>query len=318
MNMLEPVTKLRSGRYKRATFRSGCFKSAAAAAVIGLMMAGGIQAQTAPDARQILEQVEDNQRAIADAAFNRIQLSSCRFGLQDNQITCAERPRVKALESVSINTGESKRDTRVISIVLEPAAERGIGMLSYTYDDPTQDNETWLYLSALGQVKRIASGNSDDDSESASLFGSEFTTEDQDTGKLEDYTINFLGEGTESGRDVWLIETIPNEQRSRASRYARTVQYVDKERLLVLRADMYDRSGREIKRLMASRIEQINDVWTARSLTMMNLVANRLSNMAILEINTGISIPENFLTPRTLTDVAFREAELQSIRAQVD
>ena len=295
-----------------------CVKTALCGAVLGLLMATAVHAQNTPDAREILEQVEDNQRSIADAAFNRIQLSSCRFGLQDNQITCAERPRVKALESVSINTGESERDTRAISIVLEPAAERGIGMLSYTYDDPSQDNETWLYLSALGQVKRIASGNSDDESESASLFGSEFTTEDQDTGKLEDYTINMLGEGTESGRDVWLIETIPNEKRARASRYARTVQYVDKERFVVLRADMYDRTGREIKRLMASRIEQINGVWTARSLTMMNLVANRLSNMAILEINTGVDIPENFLTPRTLTDVAFREAELQNIRSQVD
>jgi outer membrane lipoprotein-sorting protein len=271
-----------------------------------------------PDGRAILEQVENNQRAISDAAFNRIQLSSCRFGLQNNQITCAERPRVKALEMVSINTGANMRDTRSISIVLEPAAERGIGMLNQTFDNPEQDNETWLYLSALGQVKRIASGNSDDDSEPASLFGSEFTTEDQDTGKLEDYSINLLGEAEESDRDVWLIETIPNEKRARNSRYARTVQYVDKERLLIVRADMYDRTGREIKRLLAARAEQINGVWTARSLTMMNLVANRLSNMAILEINTGVTIPENFLTTRTLTDVAFREAELQAIRAQVE
>jgi hypothetical protein len=293
-------------------------KSSLTALVLAVFMVSDLQAQAPTDARQILEQVEDNLRAISDSAFNRIQLSSCRFGLQNNQITCAERPRVKALESVSINTGENKMDTRVISIVLEPAAERGIGMLSYTYDDPAQDNETWLYLSALGQVKRIASGNSDDDSESASIFGSEFTTEDQDTGKLEDYTINMLGEGSESGRDVWMIETIPNEKRARASRYARTVHYIDKERFVLLRADMYDRSGREIKRLMASRVEEINGVWTSRSLTMMNLVANRLSNMAILEINTGVTIPENFLTPRTLTDVAFREAELQNIRAQVE
>lgn len=275
-------------------------------------------AQTGASAREILERVENNQRAISDTAFNRIQLSSCRFGLQNNQITCAERARIKALESVTINTGSSRRDTRTISIVLEPAAERGIGMLSYTYDDPAQDNETWLYLSALGQVKRIASGGADEDSEPASLFGSEFTTEDQDTGKLSEYTITLLGEGQEAGRDIWLIETVPSLRRARSSRYARTVQYIDKERFVVLRADMYERSGREIKRLLASRVEQVNGVWTARSLTLMNLVSNRLSNMAILEINTDMTVPENFLTPRTLTDVAFREAELQRIRAQVD
>lgn len=289
------------------------------AALTLLLVSSGIAAQTdSLTGRDILERVEDNQRAISDSAFNRIQLSSCRFGLQNNQITCAERPRVKALESVGINTGPNGRDTQTISIVLEPAAERGIGMLSYSYDDPQRDNETWLYLSALGQVKRIASGNSDEDSEPASIFGSEFTTEDQDTGKLDDYQISILEEGTESGRPVWKIETIPNTDRARKTRYARTVQYVDMERFVVLRADMYDRQDREIKRLMASRIEQINGTWTARSLTMMNLVANRLSNMAILEIHTGIQIPENFLTPRSLTDVAFREAELRRIRAQVD
>jgi len=269
-------------------------------------------------AREIMSTVEDYQRVISDSAFNRIQLSSCRFGLQDNQITCAERPRVKALESVAINLGDDKRDTKAVTIVLEPASERGIGMLNFSYDDAQLDNETWLYLSALGTVKRIASGNSDDDTEPASVFGSEFTTEDQDTGKLEEYEITMLEEATESGREVWKIQTVPNAERARKTRYGRTVQYIDKERYVALRVDMYDRHDREVKRLMASRVEQINGVWVARSLTMMNLVTNRLSNMAILEINTGIDVPENFLTQRTLTDVAFREAELEKLRAQID
>ncbi|GFZ81910.1 hypothetical protein GCM10011403_26700 [Pseudohongiella nitratireducens] len=283
-----------------------------------LFSAWTLAANEPQDGRAILERVEETQRAVSDAAFNRVQLSSCQFGVQDNQITCAERPRVKALESVSINTGEQQLDTKMISIVREPAAERGIGMLSYTYDSPETDNETWLYLSALGQVKRIASGNSDDNSEPASIFGSEFTTEDQDTGKLDEYEIRVLREDNVNGREVWVIESVPNAERARKTRYARTVHYVDKARFVVLRSDMYDRQGREIKRLMASRIEQVNGNWTARSLTMMNLIANRLSNMAILEIHNDLDIPEAFLTPRTLTDVAFREAELNKLREQVD
>lgn len=283
-----------------------------------MLSAHALAASDTVNGRDILERVESTQRAVSDAAFNRVQLSSCQFGIQNSQITCAERPRVKALESVSINTGEGDLDTKTISIIREPAAERGIGMLSYTYDSPQQDNETWLYLSALGQVKRIASGNSDDNSEPASIFGSEFSTEDQDTGKLDEYQINLLREDNVSGREVWVIESIPNAERARKTRYARTVQYIDKTRFVVLRADMYDQQGREIKRLMASRVEQVNGNWTARSLTMMNLVANRLSNMAILEIHNGLEIPEAFLTPRTLTDVAFREAELSKLREQVE
>jgi len=267
---------------------------------------------------EIMERVEDFQRATSDSAFNKMQLSTCRFGVKDSRITCAERPRVMSLESVGKNYGEDLKDTKNVTIVLEPAAERGIGMLSFAYDDTARDNETWLYLSALGRVKRIASGNSDDDTEPASLFGSEFTTEDTDTGKLEEYTINILEETTEAERPVWKIEMIPNEERARKSRYSRTVSYIDKERYVPLRSEMYDQYGKEVKRMLASRVELVNDVWMSRSLTMMNLVTNRLSNMAILEIHTGIEVDDEFLTQRTLTDVAFRETELEKLRSQID
>ena len=267
---------------------------------------------------EIMEQVEEYQRQTSDSAFNRMQLSTCRFGIKESRITCAERPRVKSLESVGKNYGPDGKDTKSVTIVLEPAAERGVGMLSYAYDDSARDNETWLYLSALGRVKRIASGNSDDDSEPASVFGSEFTTEDTDTGKLEEYAITILEETTESGRDVWKLEFIPNEDRARKTRYSKTISYVDKERLVVLRSEMFDQYDNEVKRLLASRVELVDEVWMARSLTMMNLVSNRLSNMAILEIHTGIDVADEFLTTRTLTDVAFRETELESLRQQIN
>ena len=267
--------------------------------------------------REIMQKVDDNQRLVSDSAFNRMQLSTCRFGIKDNRITCAEKPRVKSLESVGKNYGEAREDSKSISIVLEPASERGIGMLVYSYDDTERDNETWLYLSALGRVKRIASSNSDADSEPASVFGSEFTTEDTETGKLEEYEITVLGETTESGRAVWKIEMLPNKTRAKKSRYSKIINYIDKERFVGLRAEMYDQYDKEVKRLLSARVELVNDNWVARSLTMMNMVTNRLSNMAYVEINTGLEVDDDFLTQRTLTDVAFREAELDKLREQV-
>ncbi|MYA68456.1 MAG: outer membrane lipoprotein-sorting protein [Gammaproteobacteria bacterium] len=271
-----------------------------------------------PDGREIMEQVEEYQRATSDSAFNRMQLSTCRFGVSENRITCAERPRVKALESVGKNYGPEGLDSRAVTIVLEPADERGIGLLSYVYDDADRQNESWIYLSALGRVKRIASGNSDEESEAASLFGSEFTTEDMDTGKLDQYEINVLEESTEGGREVWVIELVPNEERARETRYGRIVNYIDKERHVALRTDLYDHYGNEIKRMLASRVELFDGIWMARSVTMMNLITNRLSNMAVLEIYTGINVDDEVLTQRTLTVAAFRETQLQEIRDQVE
>ena len=266
----------------------------------------------------IMKLVDDAQRETNDSSFNRMQLSSCKFGVTDGRITCAERPRVKSLESVAKNYGPELKDTKSVTITLEPAAERGIGMLSFAYDETGRDNETWLYLSALGRVKRLASGDSDEETEPASLFGSEFTTEDTETGKLEEYAFNVLEETTTAGRAVWKVEQIPNEERAKKTRYSRQIHYIDKERDVGLRSEMYDQYNKEVKRLMASRVELVNDVWMARSLTMMNLVTNRLSNMAFVEIYTDLDIQDEFLTQRTLTDAAYRETELEKLRDQLN
>ena len=266
----------------------------------------------------IMKLVDDAQRETNDSSFNRMQLSSCKFGVTDGRITCAERPRVKSLESVAKNYGPELKDTKSVTITLEPAAERGIGMLSFAYDETGRDNETWLYLSALGRVKRLASGDSDEETEPASLFGSEFTTEDTETGKLEEYAFNVLEETTTAGRAVWKVEQIPNEERAKKTRYSRQIHYIDKERYVGLRSEMYDQYDKEVKRLMASRVELVNDVWMARSLTMMNLVTNRLSNMAFVEIYTDLDIQDEFLTQRTLTDAAYRETELEKLRDQLN
>ena len=115
--------------------------------------------------REIMEKLEDNRRATSNSALSRMQLSTCKFGVREGKITCAERPRVKSLESVGKGYGVDLKDTRSVAILLDPPAERGIGMLSFIYDEGARDNETWLYLSALGRVKRIASGSSDDETE---------------------------------------------------------------------------------------------------------------------------------------------------------
>jgi|TARA_B110000467_G_scaffold11731_1_gene9885 hypothetical protein len=264
----------------------------------------------------IMQTMDDTRRSTNDSSFTRLKLSSCTFGVNKGRIACAERPRVKVLESVSINHGKDNKDTKSLSITLEPPAERGIGMLTYGYDEAGRNNQTWLYLSALGRVKRIAGGDSDEETEPASIFGSEFTTEDTDTGKLAEYSFKRLEDTIQSGRKVWKVESLPNVERAKKSRYSRTVHYIDQERYVVLRSEMYDKYGKEIKRVMASRVELVNDNWLARSVTMMNLVSNRLSNMAFVEIYTDLDINDAFLTQRTLTDNAYRETGLEALRAQ--
>ena len=65
-------------------------------------------------------------------------------------------------------------------------------------------------------------------------------------------------------------------------------------------------------------IEKINGIYLARSVTLMNLVESRLSNMALLSIDFGVDIDPALLTKRALTDTAFREKHLNNLRAQAN
>ncbi len=280
---------------------------------VALILSVNVPAQSA---REIMEIVDENSRATTDNAFSRFQLATCKYGINDKKLRCSEKPRIKEVESAQINTGDEGKDTQSIAVILKPSSEKGIGMLTYDYDDTEKDNETWLYLSALGKVKRIASGNSDDEAEPASLFGSEITTEDMETGKLDDYTFKLLKQGQFKDREVFIIETTPTEERLKKTRYSKTINWVDAERHIVLKSQMYDKRGNAVKRIQVNQVEKINDIWMSRSMTVMNLVSKRLTNFKLDAVNFGVDIDPEFLTQRALNDQAFREKHLNSLRAQ--
>ncbi len=291
------------------------FKKKALYLFIILMSAGAAQAQSAKD---IMIMVDERTRQQNDSSFTLLRISTCKFGLKGSKVKCTKKPVVKKLESASITVGQNGKDIQSILFVREPKSERGVGMLSHTYDNPAKDNETYLYLSALGKVKRMVASNSDDDSEPVSLFGSEFNTEDQETGKIDEYEFTLLDKVTYKGRKAYVIEQVPNANRARKSRYSKSVMWIDQERFVMLKAALYDRKGRETRRIFANKIEKINGIYLARSVTLMNLIESRLSNMALLSIDFGVDIDPALLTKRALTDTAFREKHLNSLRTQAN
>lgn len=270
----------------------------------------------ADEAQDVMDKVDLLQRTASDSTLTKSRLSSCKFGKRNKKVVCSETPRVKELISVSKQFGKSKKDSRGISIIIEPASDRGVGMLTYSYDDETRDTESWLYLSALGRVKRMASGTGEDQ-EPVSFFGSEFTTEDLESGKTDEYTYTILQEGAYGKREVWVIEARPKPVRLKKTDYSKIRFWIDKERYLALKVQSYDKREKPYKRIIFKRIEKINDIWVSRDITIMNLQSNRLSNMQTQEIAIGVAVNPEFLTQRALTDFAFREKELDTLRQHI-
>ncbi len=274
------------------------------------LLSGTILANEASD---IMHKVDRLQRELSNKTLSLSSLSTCDFSIQNKQVVCTEEPRLKVIESVSKQLGAQLKDSQSISIVLEPAREKGIGMLTYSYDDPEKDTESWLYLSALGKVKRMASG-SGEDQEPVSLFGSEFTTEDMETGKTDEYDYAILQEGQYQGSEVWVIEAKPKPVRLKKTRYSRLLFWIDKAKLIALKVQAYDRYDKLYKRIMFQNVEKIANHWLAKDMTIYNMKINRLSRMRTEKIALNVPVSDEFLTQRSLIDFAYREQNLASLR----
>lgn len=266
---------------------------------------------SARDVAQLLYDADDGRTQISTQ-----QLSSCRYALKEGKRRCSERPRVKVLEAVRKDYGEQQKDKRSVSIVLEPPVERGVGFLQYDYERQDKEADQWIYLSALGKVKRIVSGN-DEEPKQGSFFGSEFSYEDMEQPHIDDYRYKILDQIDYRGRPCWVLEITPTPEHARSSNYSRSINWIDKQRHLRLKAQLFDRQGKQVKRLLAHRIEQIDGVWTPRLLNMDNLQSRRMSTMKLQRTAFNVEVGDDFLAQRTLTDGAFREQLLEQYRGGV-
>ncbi|UAA37168.1 outer membrane lipoprotein-sorting protein [Paraneptunicella aestuarii] len=246
------------------------------------------------------------------------ELSSCRYVIKDQRPGCAEKPRRKVIESVRKDFGENLKDVRSVSIVKSPAAERGIGFLQYDYEEPSKDADQWMYLSALGKVKRIVSGN-DNEPKSGSFFGSEFSYEDMEKPYLENYTYKLLKTVDYRERDCWVLEITPTPEYAPKSNYQKSINWIDKERNIGLKTILYDRQGNIVKKIVSYDIKNIDGVWMPMIVNVDNVQTKRMTTLKIQKTALNIDeIQDDFLSLRALTDSAFRERHLNSYRQFIE
>lgn len=265
--------------------------------------------------REIMRRVFD--RDDGETQISRVKLSTCRYSVENRKIKCAESPRVKVMEEVRKDYGDRGEDTKMVVILREPVAERGIAFLQYDYDDQTRETDQWMYFSALNKVKRIVPG-SENEPKTGSFFGTEMNYEDVEPRHLENYDYRFLAEEAYRGRSCWVVESLPTPAQLKRSNYGKIWDWVDKERDLILKTILHDRRGRRVKRIIYSDVERVDGVWIARGSLVNGLVSRRLTAVTLSSVVFNTPVSDSFLTQRTLTDMAFRERLLRAHRSHVD
>jgi len=262
----------------------------------------------AQNAKDIMQKVID--RNDGSTEISRVRLSTCRVVRKGKKYVCVDSPRVKVLDMVRKDFGLNEKDHKTVSIIIAPDSEKGIGFLQYDYEQTDKDTDQWLYLSALGKVKRIVSGN-ENEPKTGSFFGTEFSYEDMESIRLEDYSYKILGSETYRKRPCWVIESVPGKKRAQKSNYSKFMDWIDKKRYIALKSILYDRQGKKVKKIYNNNIEMIDQILVPRKTLVFNLETKRRTYLTYEKIAFNKAVSDAFLTQRTLTDSVFRQSTLK-------
>lgn len=269
----------------------------------------------AQDAREIMIKVDDATNQSYSSSVRLVKFSTCRYNVSGGKLSCAEKPRIVIFESFAKSRhipGRRDNDNKALEVISQPINDKNTALLSWGYAEDDKATDLWVYLPVLSKVKRIVSVA--DSNESGAVFGSEVSAEDADVKKVRDYTYKMLGEDTYRGRPVWKVEMTPTASRLKRSFYGRIVSYVDKERFIVLKQDLYDRTGRHYKQLSVLDVKQFGKVWLVTKASLNNLTKRRITLWEQPDVVLNVDIDDEFLSQRSLTDFAYRERQMQIYR----
>ncbi|RLA06507.1 MAG: outer membrane lipoprotein-sorting protein [Gammaproteobacteria bacterium] len=264
-------------------------------------------------ALQIMQQVDDLSVASSKSNYSIAKMITCKTQTNKQKLKCTNKPRIKTLETLGIQTGKNNKDSKALFILLSPPKEAGVGMLNFSYDDKTRDNESYLYLSALGEVKRMVTRASDNE-EPISIFGSEFSTEDLENNKVNNYDYTMEQDTELNNIKVWQINSIPKKYHRLKTRYNKSISWIDKEKLIPLKVQTFDNNNKQYKIFYFDKIKKINGFWMATVIRVVNYKNNRMSQWSQQNLKMNMPITEQMLSPRMLTDNVFREKQLDKIR----
>ena len=263
----------------------------------------------AQDAKEIMRKVVF--RDAATTEISRVRLTSYRYVKKDGKYVPAERPRVKIMNFIRKDYGPKEKDHKSVSIMLEPKSERGISFLQFDYEEVGKDTDQWMYLSAMGKVKRIVAGN-DNEPKTGSFFGTELNYEDMESYNLDDYTYKLLGSETYRKKVCWVIEALPVMRKAVKSNYSRQIYWVDKGRDMILKSVLFNRNGKKSKKIYNGNIQKINGIFVPMKKVVNNIEAKRRTTMIYDKIILNRAVEDSYLTQRTLTDKGFRERKLKA------
>lgn len=230
-------------------------------------------------------------RQIRDRDAGRDSRAEMRMRLFDRQ----RRVRERSMTLLALR-GTGETGDRILVRFTYPNDIKGTGFL--VWEHPSADDERFLYLPALGRVRRIAGGEKQE-----SFVGSDLSYEDIGGRDLADYTYSFTDPNATwtapdgSKHPAWALEA---RAKDRAADYPRSVSLVRKDSFVVVHADVFNPRNERVKVFDVTRLDRIDGIWTVMSLVVVNERDRTRTELDTSSIRYNVGLTEKDFTRRQL------------------
>lgn len=225
---------------------------------------------SALDANEILKKIDKNL-----SSENRVVESS---------ITIQGKRGARTITSKSYSVGDQKSFTEYLS----PAREAGTKMLKL-------ENQLWIYAPSTDRTIQISGHML-----RQSVMGSDLSYEDMmDDRKLTDlYEAKIVGEEVLDGRKTYVVELAAKVS---DVAYHSQKMWVDAERFVPLKQELFAKSGQLLKRLEMRDVKQIQGRWFPLTMVYKDMLKDGDgTEFKITKIEFDVKIPEYIFTKAAL------------------
>ncbi len=225
--------------------------------VVGIAWAFGLSLSVTaqpPSAERVVRQAQKRDTG-------RDSRAEMRMRLFDKQGRVRER-----LLTLQTKKGAGSGGDRTLVRFTYPNDIKNTGLL--VWERPNAEDERFLYLPALGRVRRIAGGEKQE-----SFAGSDLSYEDIGGQELSDYTYSFVAENASwtapdgSKHPAYQVQSLASD---RGAEHPRSVSLIRKDNFVIVHAELFNRRDEQTKTFDVKRLEKVDGIWTTLSLAVVN------------------------------------------------
>jgi hypothetical protein len=201
-------------------------------------------------------------------------------------------PRVRKMLVYRLNG--AKGDVSTLIRFTAPADIEGTGLL--TLDAADGNTNQWIYLPAMQRVRRV-----DSNRQGGRFVNSDFYFEDLRDRKPNADTHRITGHEKVGDTVCEVLESVPVQADNSA--YLKRLSWIDPKSLLPLRMDFFERQiDQPSKRLLVSRLEQVQGYWTVMDSTLTDLQTRHQTRLVVEKVLYDRQLPASLFTSRALAE----------------